>query len=167
MREGANKTLITMKKLLMIFAILFAATSVSAQEIYKEVKRIQKQAETFANDTTKNLDERKIACFKYDAIYYMMVKAGDNHVTAYELGNQTSAMIDFVNLYIKRLSMEKKKSQRDIIMSRFKKVTIENALFNDMDKDIIYAYIDNDNFITQFSLDTNWVKALEEVRRNN
>ena len=97
----------------------------------------------------------------------MMVKAGDNHVTAYELGNLTSAMIDFVNLYIKRLSMEKKKNQRDIIMSRFKKVTIENALFNDMDKDIIYAYVDNDNFITQFSLDTNWVKALEEVRRNN
>ena len=60
--------------------------------------------------------------------------------------------------------MEKKKNQRD---SRFKKVTIENALFNDMDKDIIYAYVDNDNFITQFSLDTNWVKALEEVRRNN
>ena len=63
--------------------------------------------------------------------------------------------------------MEKKKNQRDIIMSRFKKVTIENALFNDMDKDIIYAYVDNDNFITQFSLDTNWVKALEEIRRNN
>ena len=63
--------------------------------------------------------------------------------------------------------MEKKKNQRDIIMSRFKKVTIENALFNDMDKDIIYAYVDNDNFITQFSLDTNWVKALEEVRRSN
>lgn len=63
--------------------------------------------------------------------------------------------------------MEKKKNQRDIIMSRFKKATIENALFNDMDKDIIYAYVDNDNFITQFSLDTNWVKALEEVRRNN
>ena len=63
--------------------------------------------------------------------------------------------------------MEKKKNQRDTNMSRFKKVTIENALFNDMDKDIIYAYVDNDNFITQFSLDTNWVKALEEVRRNN
>ena len=63
--------------------------------------------------------------------------------------------------------MEKKKNQRDIIMSRFKKVTIENALFNDMDKDIIYAYVDYYNFITQFSLDTNWVKALEEVRRNN
>ena len=65
------------------------------------------------------------------------------------------------------MNMAKKKNQRDIIMSRFKKVTIENALFNDMDKDIIYAYVDNDKYITQFSLDTNWVKALEEVRKNN
>ena len=52
-------------------------------------------------------------------------------------------------------------------MSRYKNTTIQNALFNDMDKDIIYAYVDNDKYITQFSLDTNWVKALEEVRKNN
>ena len=153
--------------LVSMLLLLTMATNASAQEIYKEVKRIMQNQEVIKSDPKKTLDERKIATFKYDAIYYMMVKAGDNHVTAYELGNQTSAMIDFVNLYIKRLSMEKKKNQRDIIMSRFKKVTIENALFNDMDKDIIYAYVDNENFITQFSLDTNWVKALEEVRRNN
>ena len=91
-----------MKKLLMIFAILFAATSVSAQEIYKEVKRIQKQAETFANDTTKNLDERKIACFKYDAIYYLVDRASqEDRFTEYELGQQTDALIEFVNLYVK------------------------------------------------------------------
>ena len=83
-----------MKKLLMIFAILFAATSVSAQEIYNEVKRIQKQAETFANDTTKNLNERKIACFKYDAIYYLVDRASqEDRFTEYELGQQTDALI--------------------------------------------------------------------------
>ena len=84
-----------------------------------------------------------------------------------EAGTQTSAMIDFVNLYIKRLSQEKKKAQKDLIMTRYKNLTIQNALFNDMDKDIIYAYVDNENFLTQFSLDTNWVKCLEDVRNNN
>ena len=96
------------------------------------------------------------------------MKAGDNNeFTPYDLGMQTSSMIDFVNLYVKRLSEEKKKTQKDLIMSRYKNTTIQNALFNDMDKDIIYAYVDNDKYITQFSLDTNWVKALEEVRKNN
>ena len=72
-----------------------------------------------------------------------------------------------MNLYIKRLSQEKKKAQKDLIMTRYKNLTIQNALFNDMDKDIIYAYVDNENFLTQFSLDTNWVKCLEDVRNNN
>lgn len=154
-----------MKKLLMIFAILFAATSVSAQEIYKEVKRIQKQAETFANDTAKNLDERKIACFKYDAIYYLVDRASqEDRFTEYELGQQTDALIEFVNLYVKRLASANKKD-KDMVKAKFRTASINNSLFNDVDKEVVYSYVDNDNFITNFSLDTDWVKALEAVKQ--
>ena len=154
-----------MKKLLMIFAILFAATSVSAQEIYKEVKRIQKQAETFANDTTKNLDERKIECFKYDAIYYLVDRASqEDRFTEYELGQQTDALIEFVNLYVKRLASANKKD-KDMVKAKFRTASINNSLFNDVDKEVVYSYVDNDKFITNFSLDTDWVKALEAVKQ--
>ena len=164
MREGANKTLITMKKLLMIFAILFAATTVSAQEIYNEVKKIQKQAETFANDTTKNLDERKIACFKYDAIYYLVDRASqEDRFTEYELGQQTDALIEFVNLYVKRLSQERKKKDKDIVLALFKNASCAHPLFDDPDKEVTYGYVDNEQYITQFALDTDWVKALKEI----
>ena len=162
-------TIKNMKKMMLTLMLLCTfALNASSQEIYKEVKRIMQKQEAIKNDTGKSLDERKIAAFKWDAIYYMIMKAGDNNeFTPYDLGMQTSSMIDFVNLYVKRLSEEKKKTQKDLIMSRYKNTTIQNALFNDMDKDIIYAYVDNDKYITQFSLDTNWVKALEEVRKNN
>ena len=154
-----------MKKLLMIFAILFAATSVSAQEIYNEVKRIQKQAETFANDTTKNLDERKITCFKYDAIYYLVDRASqEDRFTEYELGQQTDALIEFVNLYVKRLASANKKD-KDMVKAKFRTASINNSLFNDVDKEVVYSYVDNDKFITNFSLDTDWVKALEAVKQ--
>ncbi len=157
-----------MKQILISMLLLCTiTTNVGAQEIYNEVKRIMQNQEVIKCDSKKPIEERKIATFKYDAIYYILVKATDNHVSTYELGKQTSAMIDFVNIYIKSLSAEKKKAQRDIIKSKFKKATIENALFNDMDKEIVYAYVDNENFITQFSLDTNWVKALEEIRTSN
>lgn len=157
-----------MKKfILTMFMLCVMISGATAQEIYKEVRRIMQKQEAIKSDAQKSLEERKLATFKWDAIYYMMVKAGDNHLSSYDLGAQTSAMIDFVNLYINRLSAEKKKAQRNLIISRYKNVTIQNALFNDMDKDIIYAYVDNENFLTQFSLDTNWVKALEEVRKNN
>lgn len=150
----------------MIFAIVCATTtSVSAQEIFNEVKKIEKQAETLANDTTKNINERKIACFKYDAIYYLIDKASqEDNFTEYELGEQTDALIEFVNLYVKRLANANKKD-KDMLKAKFRTASINNSLFNDVDKEVVYSYVDNDSFITQFSLDTNWVKALEDVKK--
>ena len=117
-------------------------------------------------DTKKSLQERKLATFKYDAIYYLIMKAAEaDSFTERQLGEQVSAMIDYVNLFIGKLSQETKKSRREVVVALFKKYTLENALFHDMDKEVVYGYVDNENFLTQFSLDTNWVKALEEVQK--
>ena len=155
-----------MKKLLIILLILCAtATRMSAQDIYNEVKRIEKQAETLANDTTKNINERKIACFKYDAIYYLIEHASqEDRFTEYELGQQTDALIEFVNLYVKRLANAGKKD-KDLLKAKFRTASINNSLFNDLDKELVYSYVDNENFFTHFSLDTDWVRALEEVKK--
>ena len=75
-----------MKKLFLILALVCMSVGASAQEIYNEVKRIEKEVKAFANDTSK-----------------------------------------------------------------------------DLDKEVIYSYVDNENYITQFSLDTDWPKALAEV----
>lgn len=154
-----------MKKLILMMALLCITTiNVSAQDIFNEVKRIQKDAESVAADTTKDLEVRKIACFKYDAIFYLIDKASQEETfTEYELGVQTNAMIDFVNLYVKRLSKAVKQKDKDLIKAKFRTATVNNSLFNDVDKEVIYSYIDNEKFITQFSLDTDWPKALDEV----
>ena len=167
MKTTKTKMNFIMKKLLFTIALTIASVAnMAAQDIFNEVKRIEKQAETLANDTTKNLNERKIACFKYDAIYYLIDRASqEDNFTEYELGEQTNAMIEFVNLYVKRLSLSTKAKEKDLLKAKFRTATINNALFNDVDKDVIYSYVDNEKFITQFSLDTNWVKALEEVKK--
>lgn len=155
-----------MKKVIMFFALtcLFAVNA-TAQEIYKEVNRIMHQAETIKKDAKRGLEERKIATFKADAIFYLISKAAqDAHFTELELGKQTNAMIEFVNSYVKRLAKMSKKSDKDILMARFKNATIQNPLFNDPERDITFAYVDNSKFITQFSIDTNWVKALDAVK---
>jgi hypothetical protein len=74
-------------------------------------------------------------------------------------------MHEFVTLYLNSLAKAKKKSERDIIITVFRDASINNPLFNDMDKELILAYYNNENYLTQFSLDTNWVKALEAVRK--
>lgn len=155
-----------MKKIVMLlaFTCMFAVNAAS-QEIYKEVNRIMHQAEAIKNDAKRNLEERKIATFKADAIFYLISKAAQNeHFTELELGKQTNAMIDFVNSFVTRLSRSSKKRDKEILMARFKNATIQNPLFNDPEKEVTYAYVDNEKFITQFSIDTDWVKALNAVR---
>lgn len=155
-----------MKKLLLFLFACFMTLNVSSQDIFNEVKKLKDNAEALMNDTTKDLETRKIACFKNDALYHLIGKAAtEDTFTEYELGVQANAMIDFVNLYMKRMAEVKKKKDRELIMIKFKDVTIQNSLFNDPDKELIYAYVDNDKYITQFSLDTDWTKALEAVRK--
>ncbi|WP_417468236.1 hypothetical protein [Leyella stercorea] len=155
-----------MKKLFIILALVcMSVLSTSAQEIYDEVRRIEKEAKAFANDTKNNLEARKIATFKYDAIYYLIDKASQEPLfSEYELGVQTNAMIEFVNLFVSKLSTLKKNKDKDMLKAVFRIATINNSLFNDVDKEVIYSYVDNENFITQFSLDTDWPKALAEVQ---
>lgn len=155
-----------MKKLFIILALVcMSVLSTSAQEIYDEVRRIEREAKAFANDTKNNLEARKIATFKYDAIYYLIDKASQEPLfSEYELGVQTNAMIEFVNLFVSKLSTLKKNKDKDMLKAVFRTATINNSLFNDVDKEVIYSYVDNENFITQFSLDTDWPKALAEVQ---
>lgn len=155
-----------MKKLFIILALVcMSVLSTSAQEIYDEVRRIEKEAKAFANDTKNDLEARKIATFKYDAIYYLIDKASQEPLfSEYELGVQTNAMIEFVNLFVSKLSTLKKNKDKDMLKAVFRTATINNSLFNDVDKEVIYSYVDNENFITQFSLDTDWPKALAEVQ---
>ena len=155
-----------MKKLVitLVLSCLFAVNSM-AQEIYKEVVNMKADVERVMNDTTLNIETRKIACFKNDALYYLLERASEEEMfSEYLLGSQANAMIDFVNLYVKRLAAEKKKKNKDIIMATFKNASTAKPLFDDPDKELVYGYVDNDKYITQFSIDTDWEKALKAVK---
>ena len=73
-------------------------------------------------------------------------------------------MTEFINLYFKRLGEAKSKPKKDIVITRFKNASINNSLFNDMDKDLVLGWYNSTKFATPFSLDTNWTKALAEIR---
>ncbi len=155
-----------MKKALLTFALLCSCTlAAQAQEIYKEVMKMQNNFKTIKYDKDKPMPERKTASFKWDVIEYMLYKGKeDSTFTEKQLGIQTYAMTEFVNLYFKRLSEAKNDSKKEIAVTRFKNASLNNALFGDVDYDLCRAYVNNSNFMTPFSLDTDWVKALAEIR---
>lgn len=153
-----------MKKL---FIILTAALTWQCesfgQDVYKEILKI---SQTTANDKSKDLQTRKVATFKADALLYMAMKMGqlmpDSTVSV--LDHQAYAMYDFINLYIKKLSETKSKKNKAEIIQLFKNASLQNSRFNDMDLELVEAYIRKEGYITKFSLDTNWEKAIAQAR---
>ena len=150
-----------------IFLFLFAAigicTNMQAQEVYKEILKL---SENIANDSSKDMESRKIATFKVDELLYMAMKTRElmPDSTVNVLDNQAYAMYDFVNLYVKKLSEAKNQKGKDTIAEIFKTASIQNPRFNDMDLDLVESYIRNEGYITKFSLDTDWEKAAEQAR---
>ena len=158
-----------------MMAVLLCMTTVTvkAQDVFYEILRTSKAV---AEDKSKDIETRKIATFKYDELSYMAMKVRDDvlrdttdleffNQTVKMLNEQSYAMHEFLTLYMKRLTSTKKKTERDIIITVFRDASINNPLFNDLDKELVLAYYNNDNYITQFSLDTDWIKALEAVKK--
>lgn len=135
-----------------------ATLCATAQEVYNEIYRISSKV---ADSTSLNIESRKIATFKVDALKYMAMRAAEQmpDSSAYMLDKQAYAMYDFIDYYLTRLSAAGKDKQREAVKAVFKDASINNSRYNDMDKDLVLSYYDNDNFITQFSLDTDWEKA--------
>jgi len=147
--------------ILMAFSAL-TVQQVSAQEVFTEIRRLSFAA---ARDTTKSVEERKIATFKVDALDYFAQKSReltpDSSMSV--LDYQAYAMYEYVNLFAKRYTEVKKRKKEQVIYF-FKQASLNNPRFGDEDTGLTHAYIDKPGYLTQFSLDTDWVKALDELR---
>ena len=161
-------------KRLFFFLVLTLAISgqAAAQDVANEIIKLSK---SIVDDPKQDLQTRRIAYFKVNVINYMKMKVRDealrdtNDVKGFNdkikmLNEQSYAMYQFVNLFVKRLSESAKKEAKDIVIARFRNASINNPMFNDTDLDLVLSYYNNPEYLTRFSLDTDWVKALEEIR---
>ncbi len=169
-----------MKKVLFAVMLLFAGlTSVSAQDIYREIVHM---SDSVANDESKLIDVRRIAKFKSNALKYWAGKLmmeqipegsnGNIDLNAIqvpdtvwrELDNQAISLYNYVHIYQTRLTRAEKEKDRRNLLLLFKEASILFPRFNDPDTEFTQSYCNDDRFLTQFSLDTDWVKALAYVR---
>lgn len=155
--------LIMMKRALtsLILSCMLTAT-VQAQEVYSEVYKLSKKV---ADSVQLDVETRKIATFKVDALEYMAYKAAEQmpDSSMHMLDRQAYALYDFINFYLQKLSTAQKKTDKDIIIATFRNASLNNSWFFDEDKQLVLSYYNNENYMTPFSLDTNWEKANNEV----
>jgi len=122
-----------------------------------------------ANDEKKDTELRKIAQFKVDELSYMAIKTRElmPDSSAAVLDHQALAMYEFINMYMDKLAIAKKKEKKELVKYYFKQASTNNPRFQDTDLELTQAYYNNDGYLTQFSLDTDWQKALLEVKKRN
>ena len=144
---------------------LATAAGVYAQDVYDEIMRLSREVR---DDKSKDLQTRRVASFKVDGLTYMMQATRDmmpDSLLTTVLNNQAYALYDFVNTYVSLYKNSEKKKEAENIRTIFKEASLNNPRFNDKDKELTEAYIDADGFNTPFSLDTDWVLALDYVKK--
>lgn len=160
----------TMKKLLIIAVLItFALSTTHAQRVYKQ---IYDAAYKIASDPKEDVDVRKVESFKVDAVTYLNTKTlsilsekektlKPNEVA--HLNNQLDSMAyfmyDYVNLFTKEYGKAKNDKQRKQVVEMFRYVSMNTPLFNDPDQELVLSYYNREDYLTRFSLDTNWVLA--------
>ena len=163
-----------MKKCIFLMVCLCLMTiQASAQDVLNEVLRT---SEKTLNDTTKDMEARKVALFKFDACTYMRdkllppvvmlsknVNRDSLNVRIRFLNEQTYAMSVFITLYQKRMN-EASKKNKTLVSTLFKQATFDHKLFNDEDTEYTLTYYNAQDFPLPFTLDCNWVKTLAFVR---
>ena len=154
-----------MKKLIVAVAFLCSISiTASAQQVYGEIMKMSKKV---AEDKSRSLQTRKIATFQVDALNYAAMKARElmPDSTARMLDVQALAMYEYVDLFTRQLTKETRRKDREALIELFRQVSLENPRYQDMDKDLVLSYCLKEGYLTQFSLDTDWVKALASVKR--
>lgn len=164
----------TKKYIFLFLALSLAMVKASAQDVLNEVIRT---SDRIINDTTKNLDERKIAMFKWDAMTYQRgkilpaflmfdKKANPDSINQRIkfLNEQAYAMSVYITLFQKRMAEAKEKEQ-PMVARIFKQATYDHKLFHDSDTETTMAYNQRLDYPIQFCIDCNWVQTLAFIRK--
>lgn len=147
--------------LLSVIFLLGISTTLSAQEIYTEIRRT---AQLKANDQTADALVRKFSMFKLEALNYMAIKMKEQFPdsTADLLDKEALSLNVFITNYTRSLveSRNMPANHQKKVIRAYMDASYSNPLFNDSDQELVLSYFNDSNSPTRFSLDTDWRRAV-------
>ena len=151
-----------MKKILLSALFLLSLSqTLSAQEIYSEIRR---SAQAKVNDTSADMLVRQFSMFKLEALNYMAIKMKEEFPdsTAELLDKEALSLNIFITNYTRSLvdSRNMPALYQKKVIKAYMDSSYSNPLFNDKDSDMVLAYFNDANSLTRFSLDTDWRRAV-------
>ena len=162
-----------MRYIILLFALTLSIAKASAQDVLNEVLRT---SDAIINDTTKSMDERRTALFKFDAMTYMRSKILPPYVMLDKnlskdtlnikvryLNEQAYAMSVYITLYQRRLK-EASNKNKPLVTQFFRQATLDHKAFQDDATEFTLAYYNTPDVPTPFCLDCDWVSTLAFIR---
>ena len=154
-----------MKRIIMMMVLAFAGFSnMQAQEIYTEVMNMAKER---VNDPAASDIVKEINQFKVNALTYMALTMREKmpDAPADLLDAEALALYKYVDLYMSTIvkNSDQPAAYQTKLIKLFIEVSLATPLFNDTDKETVYAYTEKEDAFIRFSLDTNWVEAMKTV----
>ena len=152
-----------MKKWILSAALLVSANCIQAQEVFDT---LLEKASRVVNTNDVNDYNTKINYFYFTALNYMKSKAKPQDAAQYKvLDEQALAMQAYVTDFIAWISRTKDEQLRRKGVELFARTSAGHPFFNDKDFETVGSFIDDPNYITPFSLDTDWVAAHDKVKK--
>ncbi len=152
-----------MKKILTLACLLtIGASSVSAQQLYKQV---YDTAVEVVNDEKSSDEQIKINQFKVTVLNYITAqvqkqgKERDSYFYDSQAVNMVSFITDFQDNLVKAKAMSDAKRLQ--VIEIYRNASLNNPLFKDSNKEKTFCYVNDPTTLTPFSLDTDWEKAYE------
>lgn len=149
------------KNLLSLLLLLSVYTTLSAQEIYTEIRR---NAQAKVNDPTTEVLIRKFSMFKLDALNYLAIRMKEEFPdsSADLLDKEALSLNVFITNYTKSLveSRNMPANHQKKIIRAYMDASYSNPLFNDSDTELVLSYFNDSQSLTRFSLDTDWRRAV-------
>lgn len=164
-------------KIIALSFLLISALTANAQQ-ERVSKQLYTSAYKIATDSKEDVNIRKAASFKVDAITYLNTRTlsavvdttkqlSSKEITRLntQLDSMAYYMHEYVNLFTKEYARADKHRSKAQVLKIFRDASINHPLYNDSDKNLVLVYFNSEDYLTQFSLDTNWIVALAEARK--
>jgi len=147
--------------LLSAILILSIAPTLSAQEIYTEIRRT---AQAKVNDSSADILVRRFSMFKLEALNYMAIKMKEEFPdsSADLLDKEALSLNIFITNYTRSLIENRNMpaNYQKKVIKAYMDASYSNPLFNDADKEMVLSYFNDGSSLTRFSLDTDWRRAV-------
>jgi hypothetical protein len=157
-----------MKKLIIMTLLMMGTCTMQAQEVYDYL--LDKSEQIIDNPQSKDFD-LKIAQFKVTAMRYFRkhIIQQEGSISSTWLDAQALALNEFVTNYLIELSQNSlatEKVRKELVM-KYCNASENHAMFKKVDAEEAELFIYDKGGYTPFSLNTNWVEALEETKKKN